>query len=88
MLEVVAIVGTGSTLCDVPGVTPVFVVGIENVLLKLGEVNAVRTDFDDNVVLFVAISDGLEEDVNVALLAVCAALNVGKMELIVVLLSL
>ena len=88
MLEVVAIVGTGSTLCDVPGMTPALVVGIENVLFKLGEVNAVKTDFDDNVVLFVAISDGLEEDVNVALLAVCAALNVGKMELIVVLLSL
>jgi len=63
--------------------TPVLVVGMENVLLKLGEANAVSTDFEDNVGLVVAISDGFEENVNVALLGVFAMLNVGKLGVMV-----
>lgn len=63
--------------------TPVLVVGMENVALKLGEANAVRTDFEDNVGLVVAISVGFEENVNAALLAGFAVLNVGKVDVLV-----
>jgi hypothetical protein len=80
---VFVVIGTGLTFGEAPVVTPVLVVGMENVTLELGEAKAVRTDFEDNVGLVVAMSVGFEENVNVALLASFAVLNVGKVDVLV-----